>query len=57
MKNQYKGKYTKCRTCKHIEEVMNFLVVVKQSCPYKVPNVGNSTKSRCQQCDKWEVKE
>lgn len=53
---EYRGKYTNCRTCKHVEEVMNFLVEVKQSCPNKGYKLY-SDKQRCQKCDKWEVKE
>ena len=30
---KYRGKYKKCRECKHSEEVLMMLVEVKESCP------------------------
>ena len=55
MNNQYKGKNTKCRTCKHVEIFYNQLVVVKETCPNKGYKLY-SDKQLCQKCDKWEEK-
>ena len=32
MMAKYRGKYKKCRECKHAEEVMMYIVQTKESC-------------------------
>ena len=57
MSAKNKGKYYKCKKCKHVEECFNFLVIVKDSCPNKRETKGQenqSTKQRCQECEQWE---
>lgn len=54
--NKYRGKYDKCRICKHVIEPMMIIVMVKDTCPYKWTLKGEhySDKHRCQNCDKYE---
>lgn len=53
--SKYRGKYNKCRTCKHAIEPMMVLVRVKESCPNKWTQKGEhySDIHRCQECDKY----
>jgi hypothetical protein len=36
MMAKYRGKYKKCRECKHAGEVMMYIVQTKESCPKRV---------------------
>ena len=56
---KYRGKYKKCRECKHVEEIMNWIVLIKQSCPKHV-NFGGTLavdKPTCERCEYFEPKE
>ena len=51
---KYRGKYTNCRQCKHAEEVMMELVVVKETCPKKFKSSFGtlfSDKHKYQECE------
>jgi hypothetical protein len=60
MSSKYRGKFTNSRECKHAEEVMMELVVVKESCPVKFKSSSGtlfSDKHRCQECEHFEKEE
>lgn len=60
---KYRGKYKKCRTCKHVEEIGMSVVFVYESCPNKITipsglrSLYTSDKQRCEECKYWELKE
>ena len=53
---KYKGRYKKCRECKHVIEVMMFLVEVKPSCPKgrKLNYSKAVDKPTCEGCEFFE---
>ena len=53
---KYRGKYTKCRECKHSEEVMMWLVKVKESCKkhIKFSSMMAVDKPTCETCEYFE---
>ena len=56
---KYRGKYTNCRTCKHVERVGMVLVTIKESCKYGIPSDYGmvSTTYHCQECKHCEPEE
>ena len=58
MANKYRGKYKKCRTCKHVIDVHMVIVEVKPECPkHVVFSCGLFVdKKRCETCEHWEAK-
>lgn len=54
--SKYRGKYQKCRTCEYSEEVMMFLVIVKNECPHGTNFNGDrkmSDKHKCEACNDY----
>jgi hypothetical protein len=53
---KYRGKYKKCRECKHSEEIMMWLVKVKESCPkhIKFSSMLAVDKPTCEECEYFE---
>ena len=53
---KYRGKYKKCRECKHSEEVLMMLVEVKESCPnhIKFSSMLAVDKQKCEGCTYFE---
>ena len=56
---KYRGKYKKCRDCKHAKEVMMYIVQTKESCPKHVNFSGTLAvdKPTCERCEYFEPKE
>lgn len=56
---KYRGKYKKCRECKHVKEVLMMLVETKESCPNYVVFSGIRAvdKPTCERCEHFEPKE
>ena len=54
--NKYRGKYSKCRTCKHAIEPMMALVEVSDKCPKRVYFSGGPmvSKQTCETCNHYE---
>lgn len=58
--SKYRGKYKKCRQCKHVEEVANGGCWVTDNCPkgFKFSHGGNYIqKSACETCENFENKD
>jgi len=55
---KYRGKYKKCRDCKHAKEVMMYIVQTKESCPKHVNFSGTLAvdKPTCERCEYFEPK-
>lgn len=53
---KYRGKYNKCRECKHSEEVLMSLVEVKETCPnhIKLSSMLAVDKPTCERCTYFE---
>lgn len=52
---KYKGKYKKCRDCKHVKEIWNVIVEINRSCKNDIANrLGYSTKDNCERCEQFE---
>ena len=51
--SKYRGKYTKCRTCQHVEEVLMWMVKTKESCPkhIKFSSMMAVDKPTCEKCE------
>ena len=56
---KYRGKYKKCRECKHSEEVLMMLVETKESCPnhIKFSSMLAVDKPTCEGCTYFESKD
>ena len=54
---KYRGKYKKCRECRHVRDVMIWLVRVKKSCPkgVKFSSMRAVDKSTCEECEYFEM--
>ena len=53
---KYRGKYKKCRECKHAKEVMMWLVRVKETCPkhIKFSSMLAVDKPTCETCEHFK---
>jgi len=53
---KYRGKYKKCRECKHAVDVMMVLVETKESCPksIKFSSLRAVDKMTCEECEHFE---
>lgn len=53
---KYRGKYKKCRACKHAIEPMMALVETKRSCPRHIDFNGFRAveKQTCEECEHFE---
>lgn len=56
---KYRGKYKKCRECKRSEDVMMWLVKVKESCPKGIQfsSMRAVDKPTCEECEYFEKEE
>ena len=54
---KYRGKYVKCRECKHSERVMMWMVKVKETCPkgMQLSCMRAVDKPTCEDCEYFEM--
>lgn len=57
--SKYRGKYKRCRECKHSEEVMMWLVRTTENCPkhIKFSSMNAVDKPTCEECEHFERSE